>query len=320
MRKKPKVAAGHTFCSPRVMARIHHRSLTTLTLLTTGFLSGCTFDGGGIDDVGVGGVGGYPVGAGGGYEPGTGGSATTTGGASGTGGAFGCDGPVPPVTVLCAGNYYESSAAGRALGILNSVPGPYACGEPDYGTGGWIGVGGSSTGGAAAGGGGWGGAVEEEIPFEDEGTGGVGVGAAGGCAGDDCGTGGYPAAGGGPATGGAGGGSGSGWCDGLDWDDSIAGISFGAGACQKSELALPLVFDEPYGFYHLRVYAGSVACERGVLLTEVAGYGTGASVSLPVNAPGEGFVSLELTSDGYSFTEMTFGLTPLGAVGELGSE
>jgi hypothetical protein len=299
----------------------------------TGGLTACNGVDHGSSSGGVAG-GGYGGHIGGGESGGAGGFGPETGGTPSTGGATGggsrCEGPArPPQAYQCAGQVTEREMLGFNFAYLSPTPYYYACGY-DYGTGGYVGVGGTtSTGGAWAGGasaGGSAGAYEEEYPDEYYPNPGPGPGEPDyigeGGAGPIDGTGGY-AMGGEPATGGAFPGTGgtmpeppnpqSGWCEGLT-SGSIVGVSYAVGPCTQSQLRLPLRFQEPDGWYELRVYAGLEACERGTLIYETAGYGVnGAEVEVPVTVSEDQFVSIELqTPDEYWYSgEPAIELLPL---------
>lgn len=270
-----------------------HLRLSLLATFTLGSLLACT----GVDH------GGAAEGAGGevasGEEPGV---------AGGVAGGANCESIAPPRTVLCAGSYGEQSVVTQASAYLATLPASWACNQDNYysaptypypsgpvpmppETDGEIadaiGMGGAGAGGAIGVGGGW------------VGTGGIGMGGAGGGTGG-VGTGGAPI--GGPI---------SDWCDDLTWQDYIAGISFAHGTCQASELRTPIRFQEPSGFYEILVYAGDSACDRGELVQEMAGYGTGEEIELPPFQTDAAYVSIEINADTY--VETSIELQSLGA-------
>ncbi len=291
--------------------------LKVLTLFTflTGGLTACNGVDQGGEETGAGGYasGGAEVGGFGGAGPETGGG-TSTGGAS-TGGAS-CEGPArPPQAYQCAGQVMERESLGFNWAVLSPEPYYYACGYDYGGIGGYPSTGGyTSTGGARAGGGmaigGTAGAYYEEYPDEYYPNPGPGPGEPGyigeGGAGPIYSTGGYGMGGEPPIAGvggvGAGGTAGGpmtpgGWCDGMT-SGAIVGVSYAVGPCTQSQLRLPLHFQEPDGWYQLKVYAGLEACERGTLIYETAGYGVdGAEVEIPVAVSEDLFVSIELRTD-----------------------
>jgi hypothetical protein len=204
---------------------------------------------------------------------------------------------------------------GFNFALLNPEDHYYACGYDYYGSGGWASTGGTtSTGGGEVGG--YAGEYSEgggvsaggsapypeypEEPTYDEGMAG------------SVGAGGWIGAGGSPATGGYGGGPSPGsWCEGMT-SGFIAGVSYAVGPCTQSQLRLPLRFQEPEGWYELRVFGGYEACERGALLFETSGYGVGgAEVEVPVNITEDIFVSIELTTESWSYGEAAVELTSL---------
>jgi hypothetical protein len=286
------------------MSNNSHNTPIILALLSSlGLLAGCS-----SPSSDTGGTGGFAVG-GSGAETGTGGA--PAGGATGAGGST-CSTPhSPPKTILCAGDYYESEDTGTARAAISTRAAESAClvhpyyyypEDPYYpSTGGSTGWFPGPLGGALNGSDdlGMGGATDEPV-----GVGGTPVG-------DWPGTGGIVSGGGGGGV--IIGGDGatlSDWCASAESTSYIAGASFASGPCQDTDLKMPVTFTEPYGFYRLRAFAGSTACERGTLLTEMQGYGTGALVSLPFQAP-EGFVSLELTSA--DFTSLSLQLNAIDA-------
>ncbi len=283
------------------------------------------------DDYGVG-AGGGPVGAGGGVYPGVGGRPVGpgTGAASGTGGAGpgpaggagnACTIVQPQRTYVCNGWGYEDENNGAAsLTVITEY-----CGDPYEGSGG-VGTGGVGTGGVGTGGVGVGGV----------GTGGEGVGGDG-CAGEACegdtlrrrgprdgssrgagggppvegtggfggypeeGSGGYPSAVGGM---GVGGGpsypTGQTWCD-VDGPGVVTGgISFAVGSCQDVDVALPLLFREPYGEYELTIYGSYSPCDRAYPIATAAGIGTGQVLEVPFLTQDFAFISVEVKTDPYS--------------------
>jgi hypothetical protein len=277
-------------------------SSTTL-LLACGPHGGGWSDGEGADDVGGGGI----IAASGGADAG----GPSAGGAAVGGATYVCD-PQPQQTYVCAGYAYENEAAGAAELVVY----PDYCGEQG-GTGGYWSTGGAGTGGGyyygGEGGyetGGWtsaGGAVgvggslvtEGERPdpplepLEDIGYGGAPDGAGGSFY--------YPPtsggadAGGGPSTGPAK------WCDTDPVGTVVGGISFAVGSCQDVDVALPLLLKEPYyGAYTARIYGSSSACDRAVLLSTVAGIGTGQVLEVPFRTEGYSFISVEVQGDRYS--------------------
>ncbi len=96
------------------------------------------------------------------------------------------------------------------------------------------------------------------------------------------------------------------WCADADPDDYLAGVSYALGPCQDTDLATPIRFREPdYGWYEVKVYAGQEACERKILLTQTAGYGTGDVVEMPLKIEedifiDDPFVSIEVITESYS--------------------
>lgn len=275
--------------------------------------------GGGIGIGGEGAVGGGDTG---GTSPG----GAPAGGAS-TGGVGGyCDGVRPAQAYLCAGSVSEAQLLGFNWATLYSEPGYYACGDDYYeypypGTGGFIGVGGSTITGGAGGyeypnpGMGGVGALGEEsgeeigmiAPPQSGGTagtstGGIGGWEMGGAAGAETG---------GTSTGGIGGTPDGSWCSDIG-AGTVAGVSYAVGPCTESQLVLPLRFQESDGWYTLRVFAGASPCERGTLIAETAGYGVaGTIVELPAQVEGDQFVSLELTADDpWTGAQLTVQLLP----------
>ncbi len=250
------------------------------------------------------------------------GGATEPGGAS-TGGGSSCEGPArPPQAYLCAGSVNEREVLGFNWAVLQPTPYYYACGY-DYGypgTGGATSTGGGPGGiaGAAYGDEDPGDVSYDDLPYPE--TGGSGpiappntgggwfMGGAGGEGGGES-TGGISSTGGTgpwpePPT--------NGWCEGLN-SGSIAGVSYAVGPCTQSQLRTPLRFQEPDGWYTLRVYAGNEACERGTLLYETAGFGVGgAEVEVPVFFNDDVFASIELTTEEYWYSaEPAIELLPL---------
>jgi hypothetical protein len=253
-------------------------------------------NGGGSQDSDDIGVGGAPS-AGGGVGVGVGGGVAV------------CD-PQPQQTYVCAGTAYENDAFGAAELLVY----PDVCGEQwgtgGWGTGGWNygggggyyygGEGGYETGGAiavggapsAGGGATVGGAIadpptegdtaEKTSPEPSNEPLGFGYGGA-------------PDAGGGPSS------DPSKWCNTDPEGTVIGGISFAVGSCQDVDVALPLLLKEPYyGEYTARVYGSSSACDRAVLLSTVAGIGTGQVLEVPFRTEGYSFISVEVQGDRYN--------------------
>ncbi len=314
------------------------RVLTLFTFLTGG-LTACNGvpTEPGSEEIGLGGAATTGGAENGGSEStgGTGGwgGGTETGGAS-TGGGSSCEGPArPPQAYLCAGSVSEREVLGFNWAVLQPTPYYYACGY-DYGSGGYPGAGGSpATGGEPGSGGVAGGSTggltgyiddkPGDVDYDDYGpypeTGGSGPIAppntGGGFMGGAGGEGGSEATGGISSTGGTGPmpePPSNGWCDGLN-SGSIVGVSYAVGPCTQTQLRTPLRFQEPDGWYTLRVYAGNEACERGTLLYETAGYGVGgAEVEVPVYFSDDVFASIELTTEEYWYSsEPAIELLPL---------
>lgn len=290
-----------------------HIRISVLATFTLGSLLACTA----VDDGGAGSSGGTAGGVSVGGSIATGGA--SAGGAPATGGTAGgpgCgDGVAPPRTVLCAGGYWEQAVVTQASAMLATSQAPWACLEQgyypypypypyDYDCGDECYGDGYEGGSAGAGyGGGTGGIGMGGVGAGGIGTGGIGMGGVG--------------AGGSPA-GGTGGGSGemlSDWCDDLGPQDYVAGVSFAHGACQASELRTPIRFQEPHGFYEVLVYGGDSECDRGELLQEISGYGTGQLIELPAFHTDAAYVSIEVASQGYAETSIE--LESLGAAREF---
>lgn len=288
---------------------------TPLLIVPLGVFTACGpigSDDWGSDD----GVGGSAVTGGGswaddygyGAYPSTGGMASVGGQAAGGSGS--CDVIAPQRTYVCSGWAYEYEDIGAAgLRVISEV-----CGD-QYG-----GVGGSAVGGAFAVGGSigfggdsgvsTGGADPGEPP--DDGVGGWLVY-------DDIeeyeGVGGQPYYGvGGQAVGAGGGwissgGTGTGpqnpgvakWCDSDPTGTVSGGISFAVGSCQDVDVALPLLFQEPYGGdFEVTVYGAYSPCDRGYPITSAAGIGTGQVLEIPFSSAGYSFISVEVRGEAYS--------------------
>ncbi len=87
------------------------------------------------------------------------------------------------------------------------------------------------------------------------------------------------------------------WCGEAPEHTAIAGVTYSLDDCDASELALPIVFQEPEHWYRLKVFVGDSACERGELVADTAGYGTGEVVALDVDPADGTFVTLEFTAE-----------------------
>ena len=105
------------------------------------------------------------------------------------------------------------------------------------------------------------------------------------------------------------------WCSDLPLSTTIAGISYSVDECGHSELKLPVTYQEPEGWYRLRVYGGSSSCDRGELLAETSGYGLGEVRTFDVDAGDSSFISLELShEEPFWGTTMTLELNPIQPV------
>lgn len=253
--------------------------------------------------------GGYPDGYGAALS--TGGTSSVGGaesvGGQAAGGSGTCDIVAPQRTYVCSGWAFESETLGAAgLHVITEM-----CGDSYGGTGGWYG----GTGGAiATGGTGWGGFAGEMALSTGGVTDGEPADGVGGTAYDDddgyyYGVGGEPFYGvGGNYYGGTGGigpgGSGNSsyprWCDSDPVGTVSGGISFAVGACQDVDVALPLLFQEPYGDFEVSVYGAYSPCDRGVPIATAAGIGTGQLLEIPFSTAGFSFISVEVRGDVYS--------------------
>jgi hypothetical protein len=290
--------------------------VSSTTLLLACGPHGGHWDGDSSDD-----VGGIPG------TPSSGGADTGGGSSVGGGSTYECD-PQPQQTYICAGTAYENELAGAAELTVY----PDVCGE-QFGTGGYWSSGGAGTGGSyyyggdggyqaggstsaggtmSVGGAIWAGGAMP-YPLVDSPTDGstpeagpIGYGGApDGAGGADSTSGGsmyyYPS--GGAAAGGANSGTGgpSKWCESDPAGTVIGGISFAVGSCQDVDVALPLLLKEPYyGSYTAHVYGSSSACDRAVLLSTVAGIGTGQVLEVPFRTEGYSFISVEVQGDRYN--------------------
>ncbi len=276
-----------------------------------------------------GGVGGQPTGP---WPGGVGGQATEPwpGGAGGSppdagvggspagGSPSFCDGSGAfRQSYVCAGAVYEERAVSQRSVRLYPVLAPYACNTsgtdltpfaelggvggspvgPDDGVGGspvgpGDGVGGSPVGpGDGVGG---------SPVGPGDGVGGSPVGPGGGDGGSAAG--GWSGDGDGDDVWGAGGGfagspTSEGWCSEAPEGVAISGVTYSLDDCGNGEVKLPLVFQEPQNWYRLRVFHGDSACERGELVADTSGFGTGEIVELDLGLLTGGFVSLEFTAD-----------------------
>jgi len=92
------------------------------------------------------------------------------------------------------------------------------------------------------------------------------------------------------------------WCESEESGTVLAGFSFAVGACQDVDVALPLVFEEPYsGEYELVVFGSYTSCERGTQLSKVAGIGAGQILEVPVNTSGYSFITVEYRGQAYYY-------------------
>lgn len=94
------------------------------------------------------------------------------------------------------------------------------------------------------------------------------------------------------------------WCSEAPEGTAIAGVTYSVDACNETELRLPIRIQEPGSWYRVKVYHGATPCERGDLLADISGQGTGEVIELPVVQPTEGYVSIEYTTDAdYAYPE-----------------
>lgn len=201
---------------------------------------------------------------------------STTGGSATGGGASECEGSNAfQQAYVCAGSVYESRNVSQRSVRLYPVAASYACHT----------------------------AGTDLTPFEDR-DGEMGDPGAGAMEGssidDDWGMGGAGSSTGGSAMGGAGGGGSQiedGWCADAPDGVAISGVTYSLNECGDGEVKLPIVFQEPENWYRLRVFHGDTACERGELVADTSGFGTGEIVELDVDGLEGGFVSLEFTAE-----------------------
>lgn len=92
-----------------------------------------------------------------------------------------------------------------------------------------------------------------------------------------------------------------GWCADVPEGLSISGVTYSVDGCSESDLQLPLRIQEPMNWYRIRIFHGDTPCERGEILADIAGQGTGEIVVLPAMEPTAGYLSIEYTSDNGSY-------------------
>jgi hypothetical protein len=218
---------------------------------------------------------------------------------------------------MAYGGLPSAGGSSQGYGAEYGQPEPLADEIPGVGGATTVGVGGSDSGGADAGGAGYG-AYPEGAGGAYIATGGAGSYGGDSSAGGNPGYGAYPSIGGQPTSGGAGyggypgsggvsagGGStgpdpASAWCESEPQGTKIGGVSFAVGTCQDVDVRLPLLLEEPYsGQYEVRVYGGYDKCDRGNLITTLAGIGTGQVLEVPFRTEGYSFISIEMKSEGY---------------------
>ncbi len=91
------------------------------------------------------------------------------------------------------------------------------------------------------------------------------------------------------------------WCSEAAEGTAISGVTYSVDACGGTELRLPIRIQEPSSWYRIRVYHGESPCERGDVIADISGQGTGEILDLPVEPPSEGYVTIEYTADGSDY-------------------
>ncbi len=91
------------------------------------------------------------------------------------------------------------------------------------------------------------------------------------------------------------------WCSEAPEGTAISGVTYSVDACGATELRLPIRIQEPSSWYRVRVYHGESPCERGEVIADISGQGTGEILDLPVDPPSEGYVTIEYTADGSDY-------------------